>query len=181
LQVVVRRHAFADLLGERLGGEVRVLALAAQLLDGDVARRPDLSARDDPRRAVLVPHPDVLHAQVEERVVRLRDLREIEPVAEIRGVLGEDAVAEEPEDRRVLLLEAELELCLELVELVEVAHDAESSPASKVWTDPFPGTSRAGSSSARGSRPKRRSWSLGCGIWRPGSSICSSPSSRRSR
>src|SRR5690348_3990806 len=112
---------------------------------------------------------------MEERVVRLRDLREIEAVAEVRRVLRQDAVAEEPEDRRVLLLEAELELCLELVELVEVAHGDESSFARRVWTDPFPGTSRVGSSSARGSSTKRRSWSLGWGTWRLGSSICCCP------
>src|SRR6266581_5691218 len=42
LEVVVRRERLADLLGERFGGEARLVALAAQLLDGHVARRPDL-------------------------------------------------------------------------------------------------------------------------------------------
>src|SRR3954471_6437529 len=64
---VVRAERLADLLCERLGGELRLLALPAQLLDGDVARGVDLGARDHPRRPVLVPDPYVLHPQVEER------------------------------------------------------------------------------------------------------------------
>src|SRR5205814_8588829 len=115
-------------------------------------------------KPVLVPDPDVLHLQVEERIARLRNVVEVELVAEVRRVLRQHAVAEQPEDRRVLLLEPKLELRLELVELVEVAHEPESSLASRVWTAPFPGTSRSGSSSASGSRTKRLSWSLGCGI-----------------
>src|ERR671922_280983 len=59
--------------------------------------------------------------------------------------------------------EARLELGLELVELVEVAHAPESSSAKRASTGPFPGTSRAGSSSASGSRTNRRSCSLGWG------------------
>src|SRR5205085_12057422 len=139
------------------------------------ARGVDLGARDDPRRPVLVPHPHVLHLQVEERVARLRDVLEVEVVAEVRGVLGEDAVAEEAEDGRVLLLQAELEVGLELVQLVDVGHAAQSSPVRTVWTGPWPGSTRSGSSSASGSSAKRRSCRRGCGTWRPGSSIVSSP------
>ena len=87
-----------------------LVALAAQLLDGDVARRVDLGPRDHPRRPVLVPDPDVLHLQVEERVARLRDDLEVEPVAQVGRVLGEDAVAEQAEDGGVLALQLELEL-----------------------------------------------------------------------
>src|SRR5439155_26513901 len=101
-----------------------------------------VGAWNDPRRSVLVPDPDVLHLQVEERIVGLRDLREIELDAEVRGVLGEDAVPEEAEDGGVLLLQLQLELGLELVELVEVTHPAESSLASNDWTEPWPGTAR---------------------------------------
>ena len=61
---------------------------------------------------------------VEERVARLRDVLEVELVAEVRRVLRQHAVAEEAEDGRVLLLQPELELGLELVELVEVRHAA---------------------------------------------------------
>src|SRR5205807_1311857 len=118
---------------------------------------------------------------VEERVGRLRDLGQLELVAEICRVLRQHAVAEQPEDSRVLLLEAKLELRLELVELVEVAHAPESSFARRASTGPFPGTSRAGSSSASGSRTNRRSCSLGCGTSSPGSSIRASPKRRRSR
>src|SRR5206468_12995369 len=167
--------ALADLLGERLGGQAGLVALRTELLDGDVPGRPGLGTRDDPRRPVLVPHPDVLHLQMEERVGRLRDLRQLEPVAEVGRVLGQDAVPEEAEDGRVLPLEAKLELRLELVELVEVAHAAECSFASRASTRPFPGTSRAGSSSASGSRTKARSANLGCGTTRPGSRISVSP------
>ena len=73
---------------------------------------------------------------MEERVVRLRDLGEIELVAEVRRVLSQNAVAEEAEDGGVLLLQLELELGLELVELVEVTHPGESSLDSRVWTEP---------------------------------------------
>ena len=48
---------------------------------------------------------------------------------EVRGVLGEHAVAKQREDRRVLALQPELEIGLELVEIVEVTHAVESSPA----------------------------------------------------
>ena len=67
-----RGREVAHPLGERLGGERRLLAVAAELLDGHVARRPDLDARDHPRRPALVPDPDVLHLHLEERVRRLR-------------------------------------------------------------------------------------------------------------
>src|SRR5262249_10639067 len=149
--------ALADALRERLRRERRPVAFAAQLLDRDVARGVDLRARDHARRAVLVPDPYVLHLQVEERVVRLRDVLHVQLVAEIRGVLGEDAVAEEGEDRSVLLLEPELGLRFEFVELVEVAHGGDCSPARTSWTVPFPGILSAGTSSASGRRANSRS------------------------
>src|SRR2546421_1804852 len=155
--VLVGREGLADLLRQRFGGEARLLTLGAQLLDRDVARGPGFGPRDDACRPVLVPDPDVLHLQMEERVRGLRDLGQLELVAEIRRVLRQDAVAKQAEDGGVLLLEAQLELGLELVELVEVAHASESSSAKRVSTAPLPGTLRAGSSSARGSRTKRRS------------------------
>src|SRR5206468_2130563 len=138
----------------RLG---RIVADGPELLHRHVARGPDLGARDDPGGPVLVPDPDVLHLQMEERIVRLRDLSEIELVAEVRGVLSENAVPEEAEDGGVFLLQLELELGLELVELVEITHAVESSLARRAWTEPWPGTSRSGSSSASGSSTNRRS------------------------
>src|SRR5438128_4165144 len=69
-RLVVARQGLADPLGERLGGHARLLALSPQLLDGHVARRVDLCARDDPRRPVLVPYPDVLHPDLEVRIAR---------------------------------------------------------------------------------------------------------------
>ena len=59
---------------------------------------------------------------MEEGVARLGDVGEVELVAEVRRVLRQHAVAEEPENGRVLLLKGELELGLELVKLVEVRH-----------------------------------------------------------
>src|SRR5947209_10539046 len=56
---------------------------------------------------------DVLHLQVEERVARLRDVVQVELVAEVRRVLGQHAVAEEAEDGGVLLLQLQLEPGLE--------------------------------------------------------------------
>src|SRR5437868_1109532 len=172
---VVARKGLADLLGQRLGGELRLVALAAQLLHRHVARGVDLGPRDDPRWAVLVPDPNVLHLQVEERIARLGHVLEVELVAEVRCVLRQHAVAEEAEDGRVLLLEAKLELGLELVELVQMAHAGECSAVRRVRIGPCRGTTSAGSSSASGSSANRRSCSRGCGTRRPGSSIVSSP------
>src|SRR5205823_9059873 len=132
---------------QRLSGELRLVALAPQLLHRHVARGVDLGPRDDARGAVLVPDPDVLHLEVEERVARLGHVLQVELVAEVGRVLGQDAVAEEAEDGRVLALERELELRLVLVELVEVRHDSYCSPASKSRTRPRPGTRRSGASS----------------------------------
>src|SRR4051795_1966847 len=116
LEILFARSALADALGERLRGERLVVALTAQLLDRDVAGNDeDLGARDHARRAVLVPDPDVLEAQIDERVRRLRRDRALEPVAEIGGIRREDAVPEETEYGLVLLLQQELELCLVLV------------------------------------------------------------------
>ena len=47
---------------------------------------------------------------------------EVELVAEVRRLLRQDAVAEEAEDRRVLALELQLELGVELLEIVDVGH-----------------------------------------------------------
>ena len=83
--------------------------------------RVDLRPRDDPRGAVLVPDPHVFHLDVEERIARLRHHLQVELVAEVGRVLREDAIAEQPEDGRVLPLQPKLELRLELVQFVEVA------------------------------------------------------------
>ena len=45
--------------------------------------RPDLDARDHPGRPGLVPDPDVLHLQLEERVRGLRHVLQVELVAEV--------------------------------------------------------------------------------------------------
>src|SRR5688572_20606863 len=113
LELVVRTERLADPLGQRLRSQLRLLALAAELLDRDVARRVDLRARDHPAGPVLVPDPDVLHLQVVEGVARLRRVIEVELVAEVRRVLRQHAESEQAEDRGVLLLEPELELGLE--------------------------------------------------------------------
>ena len=161
------REAFAEALGERLRGQLGIVVLAAQLLDGDVARGVDLGARDDPGRAVLVPDPHVLHLHVEERIARLRRDLEVELVAEVGRVGREDAVAEEAEDGRVLPLQRQLELRLEFVQIVQVGHSTQSSSASSSSTPPWPGTTSFGARSARGSRTNRRSCRRGCGTVRP--------------
>src|SRR5215210_5503488 len=127
-RVVVRLEPLAQPLRECLCGQLRIVVLAAQLLDGDVARRVDLGPRDDARGPVLVPHPDVLHLDVEERVARLRRRLQVELVAQIGRVRGEDAVAEDGEDGRVLALQRERQLRLELVEIVEMAHAISLAP-----------------------------------------------------
>src|SRR5262249_10153189 len=142
---------------QRLRREAGLLALAVELLHGDITGGVHLGTRDDPCRTVLVPHPDVLHLDVEERVARLGHHLEIELVAEVRGVLREDAVAEQAEDCRVLLLQPELELGLEFIQFIEMTHASESSAASTSATRPRPGTTRSGSRSSSGSRAKARS------------------------
>ena len=77
--LVFGAERLADALGERLGGQLRLVALAAQLLDRDVARREDLGPRDDPRRPVLVPDPDVLELELEKREPARR--RSVPPAA----------------------------------------------------------------------------------------------------
>src|SRR4051794_1506076 len=67
---------------------------------------------------------------------------EIELVAEVRRVLRQHAVAEEAEDGRVLLPQLELELRLVLVELIEVAHLEQCSPAPR-GSSRAPGAARA--------------------------------------
>src|SRR5262249_49658645 len=67
LALVFAAQRLADALCERLGSQGRLVALAAQFLDRDVAGGEDLRPRDDPRRAVLVPYPDVLELELEER------------------------------------------------------------------------------------------------------------------
>src|SRR5580704_10997829 len=70
-------------LGERLGGERRLLTVGAELLDGHITRRPELDPRDHARRPRLVPDPDILHLQLEERIRGLGDVLHVELVAQI--------------------------------------------------------------------------------------------------
>src|SRR5439155_10079514 len=146
--LVFETERLADALGERLGRQLRLVALAAQLLDGDVARGEDLGPRDDPRRPVLVPDPDVLELQLEEREPSRRARRSllyVELVAEIRRVLGQHTEAEEREDGLVLLLQRKLELCLVLVEIVEVGHAGSVYPSEQGFHVAAPGHDEAGS------------------------------------
>jgi len=112
---------------------------------------------------------------MEERVVRLGHVLEVELVAQVGRVLREDAVPEEAEDGAVFLLQPQLRLGLEFVEIVEVAHEEDCSPARTSDTVPFPGIFCAGINSASGSTTKSRSWRRGCGTTRPGSATVSSP------
>src|SRR5437868_11977051 len=175
LEIVVFVQAVAQPLGELVCGELGLVALALQLLDGHVGRGIDLDPRDHPPGPVLVPHPDVLHLHVEERIRRLRHVLEVELVAEIRRVLRQDAEAEQRVDRAVLLLEPELQLRFEVVELVEVAHGFDCSPRMRASRLPCPGTKSPASRADSGSRTKSRSARRGWGTVKPGSSTTSSP------
>src|SRR5207248_7749980 len=96
---IPRRRRLAETLRKRFRGEHGLVAFAAQLFDRHVAGDDeDLRARDHARRAVLVPDPDVLEVEVEERVGGVRGDGALEAVAEIRRVGRQHAVAEEPED-----------------------------------------------------------------------------------
>src|SRR5438093_9619609 len=175
LEIVVFVQAVAQPLGELVCGELGLVALALQLLDGHVGRGVHLDPRDHPPRPVLVPDPDVLHLHVEERIRRLRHVLEVELVAEVGRVLRQDAEAEQRIDRAVLLLEPELQFGFVVVELVEVAHGFDCSPRMSAATEPCPGTESPASSAKSGSSTKSRSARRGCGTVRPGSSTTSSP------
>src|SRR5438552_5930622 len=181
LEIVVFVQAVAQPLGELVCGELGLVALALQLLDGHVGRGVDLDPRDHPTGPVLVPHPDVLHLHVEEGIRRLWHVLEVELVAEVCRVLRQNAEAEERIDRAVLLLEPELQLRLEVVELVEVAHGFDCSPRMRASTEPCPGTKSPASRADSGSRTKSRSARRGCRTLRPGPSTTPPPSSRRAR
>ena len=110
----------------------------------------------------------VVEPQVEVRVGGLLRDGALEPVAEVRRIGREDAVAEEAEDRLVLLLEPKLELGLVFVEIVEVTTSGtQCSRAMRAWTSPRPGISSPGAISASGPRTNRRSCILGCGTLKP--------------
>src|SRR6185437_7507558 len=114
----------APLIAELEPGRERRLdlALRPELLDRDVLRRVHLGPGDDPAGPVLVPDPDVLHGQVHEWIGgRVRRLH-VQPVAQIRGLGRQHAVAEEAEHRRVLALEPQLELGVELLQVFDVGH-----------------------------------------------------------
>ena len=125
--LVVRAACVVEARGERLGGEPRLVVLAPELLHRDVARGVDLGARDDPRRAGSCPTPRRPPSARGRTGSWPAAHLEVELVAEVGRVLGQHAVAEEREDGGVLALELELELGLELVELVEMAHGASLS------------------------------------------------------
>src|SRR5262249_51693960 len=156
------RTPFGEALRELLGGERRLLALTAELLHRHVPGRPELDLLDHAGRAALFPHPDVLHLHLRERVRWLGQVLEGELVAEIGAVLGEHAVAEQRIDRAVLPLQPQLELGLEFVELVDMAHGRDCSPRNNSMTTPIPGTTRAGASSESGSSTNARSARRGC-------------------
>ena len=82
--------------------------------------------------------------------------RALEPVAEVGRVGREHAVAEQAEHGLVLLLQQQLELCLVLVQVVEVAHSAQCSRALRASKAPRPGTSRPGATSSERARGRRR-------------------------
>src|SRR5215207_3716407 len=75
--VVFAAEGLAEALGPRVGRQLRLLPLTAQLLHRDVARCVNLCARYHPGPTVLVPVPDVLQPQVEERVARLWDVAQV--------------------------------------------------------------------------------------------------------
>jgi len=106
VELVFARPNVADTLCERLGRQRRLVVLAAQLLDRHVTgREQDLGARDHAGRAVLVPDPDVLEREADERIRRLRRVGALELVAEVRRVRRQHAVPEQRKDRLVLLLQ----------------------------------------------------------------------------
>src|ERR1022692_174142 len=100
-----------------------------QFLDVDILEGHDPDVLDEPGRPVHVPHPGVVHGDLEEHlaVVGGTDL-EVDVVGEVEPALGLHHMGEEADDVAVLAIELELHLGLVLLEVLR-AHVLPSAEA----------------------------------------------------
>src|SRR5215472_7840946 len=100
-----------------------------ELLDVDVLKRDDLDVLDEPGGPVHVPHPGVLHGDLEEHltVVGGADVQ-LDLVGEVEPALGLDHVGEQAHDVPILPIELELHLGLVFLEIFR-AHALPSDQA----------------------------------------------------
>src|SRR6516164_8579111 len=109
---------------------VRDLEVAlGELLDVDVLERHDLDVLDEPGGPVHVPHPGVLHGDLEEHlaVIGRADVQ-LDLVGEVEPALGLDHMGKQPHDVPILPIELELHLGLVLLEIFR-AHALPSDQA----------------------------------------------------
>src|SRR5262249_6808090 len=119
-----RRGAWRRLLGV---GNLEVAP--GEFLDVDVLERHDLDVLHEPGGPVHVPHPGVLHGDLEEHVTVLgRADVQFDLVSEVEPALGLDHVGEQAHDVPILPIELELHLGLVLFEIFR-AHGLPSDQA----------------------------------------------------
>src|SRR6516162_5640403 len=120
-----RRPTWADdLLGV---GDLEVAL--GEFLDVDVLERHDLDVLNEPSGPVHVPHPGVLHGDLEEHLAVLgRADVQLDLVGEVEPALGLDHVGEQAHDVPILPIELELHLGLVFLEIFR-AHALPSDQA----------------------------------------------------
>ena len=169
-------------LASSLGSERRLVAVAAELLDRDVARSSRTRPAGSSASGGSCPTPRRPPSSAGRTGTPAAGRTAVELVAEIgrrpgsgrssgrasrpRRTPSSAGARARPRNRRARRGGS----CGAIV-----------ASANKVETCPCPGTSRSGASSASGSSTKSRAASCGCGTVSPGSSIVSSPKTSRSR
>src|ERR1700683_1934254 len=100
-------------------GLFRELKLALrQLFDVDVLEGYDPDVLHEPGRAVHVPHPGVVHGDLEEHFAVIgRPHLQVDIVGQVEPALSLHYVREQPDDVAVLAIELELHLGLVLLEI----------------------------------------------------------------
>src|SRR5215470_2510691 len=118
------RRALKRLLGV---GDLEVAL--GEFLDVDVLERHDLDVLNEPGGPVHVPHPGVLHGDLEEHFAVLgRADVQLDLVGEVEPALGLDHVGEQAHDIPILPIELELHLGLVFLEIFR-AHALPSDQA----------------------------------------------------
>src|SRR6516162_10345695 len=118
-----------------------------ELLDVDVLKRHDLDVLDEPCGPVHVPHPGVLHGDLEEHlaIVGRADVQ-LDLVGEVEPALRLDHVGKQAHDVPILPIELELHLGLVLLEIFR----AHALPSDQAATG---ATAQLGSTISQSSRP----------------------------
>src|SRR5258708_2597056 len=124
---------------------VRELKVAlSQFLNVDVLEGDYPNVLHEPRRAVHIPHPGVLHGDLEEHLAVVRGVHiELNLIGEVEPALGLDHMTEQPDHIAVLAVELQLHLCLVLLEILR-AHLVPSVLTARVLPADRPGDTAPG-------------------------------------